>query len=106
MQFVHSHIRKTFKEGPIFVKFHTIPLEKDEETDKRYPRISIIQVGYISEHFQLNIKASKQFEPFKFNESWINYKRTSGALTVKCQSDKLYILLDLKVFFEELIITS
>ena len=41
-------VLKCFKQGPIFVKFHTIPLEKDEETGIPYPRISIIQVGYIS----------------------------------------------------------
>ena len=42
------------------------------------------------EQFKLNIEATKKFDPFRFNESWINYRRTSGALTVKCQGDRLY----------------
>ena len=45
---------------------------------------------YISEHFELNIKATKKFKPFRFNESWINCRRTSTTFTVKCQGDRLY----------------
>ena len=65
---------KSFQQKPIFVKFHTIPPKKDEETNTIYPRISLIQVGYIFEHFELNINAAKKFEPFQFNESWIYYR--------------------------------
>ena len=84
------YVLKTFKQGHIFVKFHTIHPEKDEDTGKLYPRISIIQVGYISEHFQLNIDAPKKFDPFRFSGSWINYRRASGAVAVKCQGDRIY----------------
>ena len=42
------------------------------------------------EKFELNIEATWKFELFRFNESWINYKRTSGAFAVKCQDDRLY----------------
>lgn len=80
---------KTFQK-PIFVKFHTIPPEKDEVSGVQYPAISLIQVGYITENFELNIEATRKFEPFRFNESWINYRRTSGAFAVKCQGDRLY----------------
>ena len=31
-----------------------------------------------------------KFEPFRFNESWINYRRISGAFAVKHQGDRLY----------------
>ena len=72
------------------MKFHTIPPEKDFEIGIIYPRISIIQVGYVSENFQLNIEASKKFDQIHFNESWINYRRTSGAIRVKCHGDRLY----------------
>ena len=58
---------KTFKQGPIFVEFHTIPPEKDVEIGIIYPSSSIIRIGYISENFQLNIEASK-FDPTRFNE--------------------------------------
>jgi len=34
----------SFKQGPIFVKFHTIPPKKDEETNILYPVISIIHL--------------------------------------------------------------
>ena len=81
---------KTFKKWYIFVKFHTIPSEKDPETGIIYPTLSIIQVGYISAHFQLNIEASKNFDRIRFDESWVNYRRTSGALAVKCHGDWLY----------------
>jgi len=47
-------------------------------------------VGYIKENFKLNIKAARKFEPFRFNESWLNYRRTSGTFGVKCQGDRLY----------------
>jgi len=75
---------------PIFVKFHTVPLEKDKASGIQYPAISLIQVGYITENFELNIEATRKFEPFRFNESWINYRRTSGVFVVKCQGDWLY----------------
>ena len=38
----------------------------------------------------LTIEATRKFEPFQFNESWINYRKTSGAFVVKCQGDRLY----------------
>ena len=71
------------------MKFHTIPPEKDKETNVIYSSISIIEMGYISEHFQLNIEATKNFESFRFNELWISYRRTSRALAVKCQGNCL-----------------
>ena len=74
-------VLKTFKQGFIFV----IPPEKDEKTSIIYSRISIIQVGHVFEQFQLNIEATSKFDLFQFNESWINYRRTSGVLAVKCQ---------------------
>ena len=83
-------ILKTFRQKPIFVKFHTIPPEKDAASGTQYPAISLIQVGYVTENFELNIEATKKFEPFRFNESWMNYRRTSGAFAVKCQGDRLY----------------
>jgi len=45
---------KTFYQRPIFVKFHTIAPEKDMASDTQYPAISSIQVGYITENFELN----------------------------------------------------
>ena len=81
---------KTFNQWPIFVKFHTIPPAKDKEISFLYPQISLIQVSYISERFKLNIEAIRKFKSFRSNESWINYRRTSGAFTVKCQGDQLY----------------
>jgi len=75
---------------PIFVKFHTIPPEKDAASGTQYPPISLIQVGYVTENFELNIEVTRKFESFRFNESWINYRRTSGAFAVKCQGDRLY----------------
>lgn len=44
----------------------------------------------MSENFQLNIEASKKFDQIRFNESWTNYRRTSGAIAVKCHGDRLY----------------
>ena len=81
---------KTLQQGPIFVKFHIIPFEKDIETGIIYPWISIFQVGYIPKNFQLNIEASKKFGQICFNESWINYRRTSRAITIKCHGVPLY----------------
>jgi len=81
---------KIFNQRPIFVKLHSILLKKDEETGFLYLEISLIQVGYISGRFELNIEAIRKFELFRFNESWINYRRTSGAFAVKCQGDRLY----------------
>ena len=46
-------------------------------------------MGYISEHFELNIEATKKFELFKFNESWIN-RRTTRAFAVKCEGYQLH----------------
>jgi len=42
------------------------------------------------ENFELNIEATRKFETFMFNESWINYRRISGAFAVKRQGDRLY----------------
>ena len=81
---------KNFHQKPIFVKFHTIPPEKDEASDIQYPAISLIQVVYITENLEPNIEATRKFEPFRFNESGINYRRTSGAFAVKCQGDGLF----------------
>jgi len=81
---------KTFHQKRIFVKFHTIPLEKDEASAIQYPAISLIPVGYIMDNFELNIEATRKFEPFRFDKSWINYRRTSGAFAVKCQGDRLF----------------
>ena len=72
------------------MKFHTISPEKDLETEIIYPQISIIQVGRISNNFQLNIKASKNFDTIRFDKSWVNYRRSSGALVIKCHGDHLY----------------
>ena len=83
-------ILKTFRQKPIFVKFHTIPPEKDATSGTQYPAISLIQVRCVTENFELNIEATRKFEPFRFTESWINYRRTSGAFAVKCQGDRLY----------------
>ena len=47
-------------------------------------------MGYISENFELNIETTRKFEPFRFNEFWMNYRRTSGAFAVKCRGDRLY----------------
>ena len=33
---------KTLNQGPIFIKFHTIPPEKDDKTGKIYHGISLI----------------------------------------------------------------
>lgn len=81
---------KNFKQCLIFVKFHTIPPEKDEETWIIYRGISLIQIGYISGSFQLNIEITKKFDSIRFNESWINYRKTSGSIAVKCHGDRLY----------------
>ena len=81
---------KTFHQKPMFVKFHTISPEKDKSSGIQYPAISLIQVGYTTKNFKLNIEARRKIEPFLFNESWINYRRTSGAFAVKCQGDCLY----------------
>jgi len=81
---------KTFHQKLIFVKFHTIPPEKDEASDIQYPAIGLIQVGYIMENFELNIEATRKFDPFRFNESCINYRITNGAFAVKYQGDRLY----------------
>ena len=78
-------VLKIFYQKPIFLKSHTIPSEKDEATSTHYPVISIIQVGYIFENFEINIEAIRKFEPFWFNQSWIIYSRTSCAFAVKCQ---------------------
>ena len=83
------HTLKTFNPWTTFVKFYTIPPEKDEETGFLYPEDSLIQVGYISERFELNIEAIRKFEPFRFNESRINYIKTSGAFAINCQGDRL-----------------
>jgi len=37
-------ILKIFRQKPIFVKFHTIPPEKDATSSTQYPAISLIQV--------------------------------------------------------------
>ncbi|KAJ8445576.1 hypothetical protein Cgig2_012464 [Carnegiea gigantea] len=34
----------------------------------------------------------KRFDPIRYNESWINYRRISGAIVVKCYGDRLYTL--------------
>ena len=81
---------KTLKQGPIFVKFHTIPPEEDRETRNIYQDVSLIQTGYISGNHQLNIESTKKFDFICFNESWINYQRSSGAIVVKCHEDRLY----------------
>ena len=67
-----------------------MPSKKDEKTGILYPEISLIQVGFISEQFELNIEAIKKFEPFRFNESWVNCRRASGIFIFKCQGDRLY----------------
>ena len=72
------------------MKFYTISPEKDGETGKIYPVISLVQTGCISENHQLNIEATKKFDFIRFNESWINYQRSSGAIVVKCHEDRLY----------------
>ena len=54
---------KNFKQGPIFVKFHTIPPEKDEEIGTTYRGISLIKICYISETFNLTLKLQKSLIP-------------------------------------------
>jgi len=75
---------RSFYQKPIFVKFHTILLEKDEAIGIHYPAINLIEVGYISENFELNIEPTHKCSPFQFNESWIKYRRTISAFAVKC----------------------
>ena len=60
---------KTFKYRSIFVKFHTIPPEKDVITGKIYHGISLIQTGYIPDNHQINIDTTKKFDFVRFNES-------------------------------------
>jgi len=85
-----KNVLRSFHKKSILVKFHTIPPKKDELTGIHYPVINLIQVGCISDNFEPNIKATCEFELFRFNESWINYRRTSGAFAVKCQGDRVY----------------
>ena len=85
-------VLESFHQKLIFVKFHTISPEKDEETGTYYPKVSLIQVGYISKNFELNIEVARKFEPFRFNKSWIKYRRTNGAFAGKCQGDRLYTM--------------
>jgi len=80
----------TFHQKPIFVKFHIILPEKDEAPSIQYPAVSLIQVEYITNNFELNVEATRKFKPFQFNESWINYRRTSRAFAVKWQGDRLH----------------
>ena len=89
---------KTFNQGPIFVKFSTIQLEKDEETGFLYPEISSIQFGYISKQFELNIEAIKKFEPFSSMNLGLTTEELGEPLLINC------ILLDSKVYIEDLTI--
>ena len=79
-----KNVLRTFNQKPIFVKLRTIHPEKDEASGTHYPAISLIQVGYLSKYFKLNIETTWKFDPFRFNETWINYRRTSAALALNC----------------------
>ena len=70
----------------VFV-FFSISHEKDEDTI--YEGIHLIKVSNISPKITIQTNKNKGFKTAAFDKSWTNYKRSTRALAIKCQSERI-----------------
>lgn len=61
--------------------------KKDDETI--YEAIHIVKIGNITPKTTIQAKKTKHFMTPTFDKLWINYKRSSGILAIKWQSERL-----------------
>jgi len=74
----------------VFVSFQSL-LKKDEETI--YHSIHLVEIihairtGSTTKLPTITVDKSKHYKFPLFDKAWINYKRSTGALAIKCQSE-------------------
>ena len=78
---------KDFSIGYVYLRFFSISLEKDE--DKGYEAIHFVEISNITPKTTIQVDKNKCFKTPTFDKSWINYKRSTDALGIKCQSQRL-----------------
>ena len=71
----------------VYIRFFSISPENDEETI--YEVIHLAKINNISPKTTIQAKKTKYVKIPNFDKSWINYKRSTRALAIKCQSEWL-----------------
>ena len=88
-----KQVIKRFSKGYLCLRFFAISPEKDEETI--YPTIHLIEIsnltksGNSSQPPSIQAEKQKHYKFPHFNQGWIYYRRSTGALAVKCQCERL-----------------
>ena len=54
-----------------------------------YGVFRLVKISNISPKITIQVGKNKYFKVPIFDKSWINYKRSSGALAIKCRSERL-----------------
>ena len=78
---------KQFSKGYVCLRFFSISPEKDEETI--YHSIHLIEITHVNSKQFILADKLKHYKTPHFDKAWINYKHSTSALAVKCQSERL-----------------
>ena len=77
----------------IFARIFGISPEKNDETI--YYSIHLVEITYVTRMGSttklptIAAEKNKHYKIPHFGKGWINYKRSTGALAIKCQSERL-----------------
>jgi len=89
-----KHAIKQFgQQEYICLRIFTISPEKDEDTI--YPSIHLIEITHVTRAGTttklptIAAEKNKHYKTPHFDKGWINYRRSTGALAIKCQSERL-----------------
>lgn len=82
-----KHAIKTFSKGYACLRIFTISPEKDANTI--YPSIHLVEISDVNPKQSIAAEKNKHYKLSNFDISWINYKRSTEALAIKCQSERL-----------------
>ena len=67
--------------------FCSISPEKDDVTI--YEAIHVVEISSITPKITIQADKNKYFKVPTFDKAWINYKRSTRALAIKCRSERL-----------------
>jgi len=86
-------IKQFSQEEYICLHIFTISPEKDEDTI--YHSLYLVEITHViksgttTKPPTIVAEKNKHYKTLHFDKGWINYKRSTGALAIKCQSERL-----------------
>jgi len=88
-----KHAIKQFSHGHICLRIFTISPKKDEDTI--YHSNHLVEITHVIRTWvttklpTIAAEKNKHYKTLHFDKGWINYRRSTGALAIKCQSKRL-----------------